>query len=243
MMTPLGGVENMESGETSVVSSRVTERVCEELREMIMDGRLAGGTRLKETALSRKVGTSRTPIREALVQLESEGLVVRMPHAGAIVRTLDERDVEDAFQLRALLEGYGAAYAAQRLTEEQIRELENLCDEMEGPLERGGDQRAVAYVLERNDRFHRIILEASGNRRLTVALRATMEIPRVYKSYYWYSEQERQRSFLYHRELIEAFRNRDPLWAEATMKSHVYAARDYLLTKLRKEGGRRLHSA
>jgi DNA-binding GntR family transcriptional regulator len=243
MMTPLGGVENMESGETSVVSSRVTERVCEELREMIMDGRLVGGTRLKETALSRKVGTSRTPIREALVQLESEGLVVRMPHAGAIVRTLDERDVEDAFQLRALLEGYGAAYAAQRLTEEQIRELENLCDEMEGPLERGGDQRAVAYVLERNDRFHRIILEASGNRRLTVALRATMEIPRVYKSYYWYSEQERQRSFLYHRELIEAFRNRDPLWAEATMKSHVYAARDYLLTKLRKEGGRRLHSA
>ena len=242
-MTPLGGVENMESGETGVVSSRVTERVCEELREMIMDGRLAGGTRLKETALSRKVGTSRTPIREALVQLESEGLVVRMPHAGAIVRTLDERDVEDAFQLRALLEGYGAAYAAQRLTEEQIRELENLCDEMEGPLERGGDQRAVAYVLERNDRFHRIILQASGNRRLTVALRATMEIPRVYKSYYWYSEQERQRSFLYHRELIEAFRNRDPLWAEATMKSHVYAARDYLLTKLRKEGGRRLHSA
>jgi DNA-binding GntR family transcriptional regulator len=226
-----------------VVSSRVTERVCEELREMIMDGRLAGGTRLKETALSRKVGASRTPIREALVQLESEGLVVRMPHAGAIVRTLDKRDVEDAFQLRALLEGYGAAYAAQRLTEEQIRELEHLCDEMEGSLGRGGDQRAVAYVLERNDRFHRIILEASGNRRLTVALRATMEIPRVYKSYYWYSDQERQRSFLYHRELIEAFRNRDPLWAEATMKSHVYAARDYLLTKLRKEGGRRLHSA
>ncbi len=184
-MTPLGGAENMESGETDVVSSRVTERVCEELREMIMDGRLAGGTRLKETALSRKVGTSRTPIREALVQLESEGLVVRMPHAGAVVRTLDERDVEDAFQLRALLEGYGAAYATQRLTEEQIRELEDLCDEMEGPLERGGDQRAVAYVLERNDRFHRIILEASGNRRLTVALRATMEIPRVYKSYYF----------------------------------------------------------
>ncbi len=210
---------------------------------MIMDGRLAGGTRLKETALSRKVGASRTPIREALVQLESEGLVARMPHAGAIVRALDERDVEDAFQLRALLEGYGAAYAAQRLTEEQIRELEHLCDEMEGPLGRGSDQRAIAYVLERNDRFHRIILEASGNRRLTIALRATMEIPHVYKSYYWHSEQERQRSFLYHRELIEAFRNRDPLWAEATMKSHVYAARDYLLTKLRKEGGRRLHSA
>ena len=226
-----------------MVSSKVAERVCDELREMILDGRLAGGARLKETALSREVGASRTPIREALVQLESEGLVVRTPHAGAIVRALDERDVEDAFQLRALLEGYGAAYAAQRLSEEQIRELEQLCDEMEGSPGRGSDQGAVAYVLERNDRFHRIILEASGNRRLTTALRATMEIPRIYRSYYWHSEQERQRSFLYHRELIEAFRNRDPLWAEATMKSHVHAARDYLLTKLRKEGGRRLHSA
>lgn len=229
--------------ETDVASSKVTERVCQELREMIMDGRLAGGARLKETVLSRKVGASRTPIREALVQLESEGLVMRTPHAGAIVRALDEHDVEDAFQLRALLEGYGAAYAAQRLTEEQIRELEHLCDEMEGPLGRGSDQRAVAYLLERNDRFHRIILEASGNRRLTIALRATMEIPHAYKSYYWHSEQERQRSLLYHRELIEAFRNRDSLWAEATMKSHVYAARDYLLTKLRKERRERLHPA
>ena len=164
-----------------MASSKVTERVCQELREMIMGGRLAGGIRLKETELSHKVRASRTPIREALVQLESEGLVVRMPHAGAVVRVLDERDVEDAFQLQALLEGYGAAYAAQRLTEEQIRELERLCDEMEGPLGRGSEQRAVAYVLERNDRFHRIILEASGNRRLTVALRATMEIPHVYK--------------------------------------------------------------
>ena len=89
-----------------MASSKVTERVCQELREMIMGGRLAGGIRLKETELSHKVRASRTPIREALVQLESEGLVVRMPHAGAVVRVLDERDVEDAFQLQALLEGY-----------------------------------------------------------------------------------------------------------------------------------------
>jgi DNA-binding GntR family transcriptional regulator len=222
---------------------KTTERICEALREMIADGRLPGGIRLKEMELAEKFDASRTPIHEALMQLQSEGLVVRLPNSGAVIRALDERDVEDAFQLRALLEGYGAALAAVRLSQAQIRELERLCEEMEGPRGQGQDQTTVAYLLERNAEFHRIILEASDNRRLIVALRTIMEIPRVYKSYYWHDERERQRSFLYHRELIEAFRNRDSLWAEATMKIHIHAVRDYLLTKLQKDRRERLHPA
>jgi DNA-binding GntR family transcriptional regulator len=155
-----------------------TECIWEALREMIMDGRLAGGIRLKEVELAEKFATSRTPIREALSQLQSEGLVDNLPNSVAMVKALDERNVEDAFQLRALLEGYGAVRAAQRLGEEQVRELERLCDEMEA-LHEGG-RVAIVEVLELNDRFHRIVLEASENRRLTVALRATMEILRVY---------------------------------------------------------------
>jgi DNA-binding GntR family transcriptional regulator len=127
------------------------------------------------------------------------------------------------------------------LEEKQIHELERLCGEMEALHEQ--NKVAIAEVLELNDRFHQIILEASENRRLTEALRAAMEIPRVYKSYYWRDKRETQRSFLYHRELIEAFRNQDPLWAEATMKSHVHAARDYLLARLREEREGRSRSA
>ncbi|HKC75367.1 MAG TPA: GntR family transcriptional regulator, partial [Chloroflexota bacterium] len=194
-----------------MAQSKVAERICDELREMIMDGRLAGGMRVTETMLATRLKVSRTPIREALVQLHIEGLVVRLPHSATIVRQLDEGEVEDAFQLRALLEGYGATRAAEYLTGAQIDELERLCDDMEAHHSHGPG--ALAHILERNDRFHQIIAEASGNRRLAAALRATMEIPRVYRSYYWYSDRERQRSFLYHREIIEAFRSRDPLWA------------------------------
>jgi len=216
-----------------VAQGKAAERICEELREMIMDGRLVGGARVTETDLATTLKVSRTPVREALVQLHTEGLVVRLPHSATIVRTLDESEVEDAFQLRALLEGYAALRAAERVSESQIGELERLCERME--QEEGNTPAAVTAVILDNDRFHQIILEVSGNRRLVVALRAAMEIPRVYRSYHWRSDRERQRSFLYHRELIEAFRRRDALWAEAAMKSHIHAARDFLRARLREE--------
>ena len=213
--------------------SPVAERVYQALHEAIMDGRFAGGARLKEVALAEQFNTSRTPIREALMQLERDGLIDLLPNRGAVVRSLSERDVEDAFQIRALLEGYGAAQAALRITEEQMQELEGICDEMEGPDGRGTSPEAIAFLLERNDRFHQIILAASGNSRLPSALSADMEIPYIYRTYYWYTDKERQRSFHYHRELVEAFRRRDMLWAESAMKSHVHAARNYLVARLR----------
>lgn len=214
---------------------KVAQRVYQRIREDIMSGRLPGGTRLKEVELAQQLDASRTPVREALVQLESEGLIVLLARRGAIVRMLGEKDVEDSFQLRALIEGFGAAQAAQRLTPKQIDELERLRAEMEGPQGQQQSPEAIAFLLEKNDRFHEIILEASGNSRLRSTLRAAMQIPRLYRTYHWSSMQERHRSFLYHRELVEAFRNRDPLWAEATMKSHIHAARDFLLATLRAE--------
>lgn len=213
--------------------SPFAERVYQALHEAIMDGRFAGGVRLKEVALAEQFNTSRTPIREALMQLERDGLIDLLPNRGAVVRSLSERDVEDAFQIRALLEGYGAAQAALRITEEQMQELEQICDEMEGPDGRGTSPETIAYLLERNDRFHQIILAASGNSRLPSALSADMEIPYIYRTYYWYTDKERQRSFHYHRELVESFRRRDMLWAESAMKSHVHAARNYLVARLR----------
>src|SRR5688572_587354 len=98
--------------EVTMPRAKVAQQVYHRIREAIMTGRLAGGTRLKEVELASQLDASRTPVREALVQLDSEGLVVLLPRRGAIVRSLSERDVEDAFQIRALLEGFGAAQAA-----------------------------------------------------------------------------------------------------------------------------------
>lgn len=217
-----------------------TERVYQYLRSAILDGQLVGGTRLKEVALADELATSRTPVREALVRLQRDGLVTVLPNRGTLVRLLTEHDIEDAFQLRALLEGFAAAQAASRLTPEQTDALDRLCDEMEEVGGTGQSADTIAFLLDRNDRFHAIIVEASGNQRLPTTLRAGMEIPRIYRTYYWYPLQERQRSFVYHRELVEAFRRRDTLWAEAAMKSHVHAARDFLVAKLREENALRL---
>jgi DNA-binding GntR family transcriptional regulator len=91
-------------GGLAVVYGRTTtEHIWEALREMILDGRLAGGARLKEVELAKEFGTSRTPIREVLLRLQSEELVDRLPNSGAMVKALDEHDVDGASQLRALL--------------------------------------------------------------------------------------------------------------------------------------------
>jgi DNA-binding GntR family transcriptional regulator len=198
-----------------------------------MTGRFIGGTRLKEMDLAVELKASRTPIREALMQLQSDGLVTLLPHRGAVVCPLTEKDVEDAFQLRALLEGYGASQAAHQITPAQVDSLERLCYEMERLPVRNHHPSNMARLLDFNDQFHRIVIQASGNCRIAIALRAVMEIPRVYRMYYWRADHERQRSFVYHREMVDAFRKGDALWAEATMKSHIHAARDYLLAKLR----------
>src|SRR2546426_12550534 len=86
------------------------------IREAIVDGRLAPGQRLKEEELARELGISRTPVREALLVLQSEGLVAAEPNRGATVRAHDAADLDDLHQLRALLEGYAARRAATRIT-------------------------------------------------------------------------------------------------------------------------------
>src|SRR5258708_26156425 len=93
------------------------------IREAILDGRLEPGSRLKEEELARELGISRTPVREALLILHSEGLIETTPNRGALVRTHDAEDLIDLYQLRALLEGYAAGQAATRISQTQLHHL------------------------------------------------------------------------------------------------------------------------
>src|SRR5437867_8366947 len=100
----------------------------EVIRQAILDGRLEPGRRLKEEELARELGISRTPVREALLVLQAEGLVDAAPNRGAVVRAHDAVDLDDLYQLRALLEGYAARRAASRITLNQIASLWASCD-------------------------------------------------------------------------------------------------------------------
>ena len=198
------------------------------IRGAIVDGRLAPGHRLKEEELARELGISRTPIREALLVLQAEGLVDATPNRGATVRSHTAQDLDDLYQLRALLEGFAARRAAARLTEEQLAELWASCDRFDGL-----DKSDIQEIVRENMVFHNTILDGAGSDRLGQMVKKTIELPLVYKSYIWYSPDQQRISAHYHRQIARALAAGDGERAELVMKEHVFEARDLLVAHVR----------
>lgn len=214
--------------EPEVLVRNASSAATELIRGAIVDGRLAPGQRLKEEELARELGISRTPIREALLVLQAEGLVMAAPNRGATVRSHTAQDLDDLYQLRALLEGFAARRAAARLTPDELTALHESCERFEGL---GDDD--VREIVRENVHFHNVILDASGSARLIDMVRKTIELPLVYKSYVWYSPDQRRISLHYHRQITRAFAARDGERAEMIMKEHVFEARDLLVAHVR----------
>ena len=198
------------------------------IREAIVDGRLPPGQRLKEEELARELGISRTPVREALLILQAEGLVDAAPNRGAVVRSHDGDDLEDLYQLRALLEGYAARRAASNISEAAVAGLWASCERFESLID--GD---VQELVKENLLFHNVILDASQSRRVAELVRKVIELPLVYRSYIWYSVEQRRISAHYHRQITKALDARDGERAEMVMKEHVFEARDVLVAQVR----------
>jgi DNA-binding GntR family transcriptional regulator len=229
----LGAVPRiLEDGETLVRNASLA--ATELIREAIVDGRLEPGSRLKEEELARELGISRTPVREALLMLQAEGLVEATPNRGAMVRAHTPEDLDDLYQLRALLEGHATRRAATRISPEEIERLRESCDRFEA-LDPDEDLREL---VRENLLFHDAILDAAGSARLAGMVRRVIELPLVYKSYIWYSPDQKRISAHYHRQLVNAFEARDADRAEFIMKEHIFEARDLLVGRLRDlEGG------
>lgn len=199
------------------------------IRQAILDGDLSPGERLKEEELAQRLGISRTPVREALLVLQTEGLVEASPNRGATVRAHDADDLDDLYQLRALLEGHAAHQAALRATDEVIAALRESCERFADAM-KGDDVRAI---VQENMFFHHSVLETAGSARLASMVRKVIELPLVYKSYIWYSPRERETSIQFHRQITHALELRDAERAERVMKEHVFAARDLLVAHVR----------
>ena len=214
--------------EQQPISRTASSAAAELIRRAIIDGRLEPGQRLKEERLAKEFGTSRTPVREALLMLQSEGLVESSPNKGSTVRAYRVDDLDDLYRLRALLEGYAARRAATRITPEQMTALEESCDRFEG-LRADED---LAELVRENFLFHSIILEAAGSERLASMVRQVIEMPLAYRSYIWYSDKQTRLSHHYHRQVTRALRQGDAERAEAIMREHVLEARDTLVAHL-----------
>jgi DNA-binding GntR family transcriptional regulator len=196
------------------------------IRQAILDGRLEPGSRLKEEELARELGISRTPVREALLMLQAEGLIETTPNRGAVVRTHDADDLIDLYQLRALLEGYAARQAATRVSEDELERLAESCDRFDAIADDD-----VRELVRENMWFHSAIHSAAASPRLSGMVRSVIELPLVYKSYVWYSPDQKRISAHYHHQITNALRLRDPDRAEALMREHVFEARDLLVAR------------
>jgi DNA-binding GntR family transcriptional regulator len=188
------------------------------LMEDILSGRLKPGEKLNISDISERLGVSRTPVREALKQLMSVGLVENIPHRSPFVKKLSIEEIIELYYIRAALEGVASRLAAQRLSGEQIEELERLCIQMEKKAQSG----KYDDFSEDNSKFHFLVYEATNSPRLKEMIfqyyrqceqyRAlVMELPGSYKEVC----QE-------HKNILDAFKKRDLDQADNFARQHHF---------------------
>ena len=193
----------------------------EALRERIAAGAVVPGEWLREHAVAASLGLSRTPVREALRLLAAEGVVELVHNRGARVVDWTPDDIDEAYRLRALIEGYGAGLAARRADAAAVAELRALQERYEHALDAG----TPAAPAQCNDDFHAAVLAASGSARLSALLAVVSSAPLVRRVLQGYGDDDRRRSILAHRDIILAVEHGDEHLATATMSSHILAAR------------------
>ena len=138
------------------------EVVFDSLREAIINGTLRPGERLMEIQMAEELGVSRTPVREAIRKLELEGFVVMMPRKGAYVAGISFKDIEDVFEVRASLEALASGLAAERITGEELEDLERILVRKKEII---ADSDLPAFV-ESDTQFHDSLYKCSRNQRL-----------------------------------------------------------------------------
>lgn len=204
--------------------SDVIARIHREIRQRILTGDLPSGTHLAAAEIANEFRVSRTPAREALLLLASQGFIDVIPNRGAYVRSWSREDIEEVFELRALLEPQAAWRAASRASAEDVAELEGLAEEMEeASRSRSASDRDRLAVL--NDLFHRRIANIAGGPRLERFINDTYELVLQAWTYGSFSDEDMARSMMHHRDLISAFRTGDAPLARSVMEGHILTAR------------------
>jgi DNA-binding GntR family transcriptional regulator len=186
------------------------------LRDRILTGRLRPGDRLDLDELTAEFGISRTPIREAVLELSYEGLVTVTPRSGVTVVGMTPRDAVDNFAILAALSGKAAEMATNRITPAGLAELRELAD-------------AIGHtddVVAANRHFHRALNEAARSPRLLTYLRQAVRV--VPSNYFELFPEQEQRSLHEHAELLDAMERGDGHAARSIAEAHVLTAGEAL---------------
>lgn len=195
-------------------------RVFQKIREDILTGVYKEHDELREVSIGEELGVSRTPVREALRQLELEGLVTIVPNKGAYVTGITPQDVRDIYKIRSLLEGLCARWATEHITGRQIEELEEIILLSEFHLRRKSAERAE-QVSELDGKFHKVLYEASNSRILEHVLSDFHKYVQMARMMSVGAKNRAERSIEEHRDILKAIKDKDPDKAERLANQHI----------------------
>ncbi len=194
------------------------------LLEDILDGNYSPGETLVESKLAEKLGVSRTPIREAIKQLELEGLVTSLPNRRVVVQGVTDKDIEDIYIIRREVEVLAARWAAINITKEELEELQNTFSLMEFYTEK----EDINQVQELDTQFHNIIFNASRSKQLKFILASSHQYIKKARVNSLKAPGRLKVALQEHKNILKAIESNDPDAAEEAMKWHVLSARNNL---------------
>jgi DNA-binding GntR family transcriptional regulator len=213
----------------------LVDHIAATLQARVLRGEIPSGARLRQEMLAAEFEVSRTPVREALRKLQADGIVELEPHRGAVVRKPDAREIREAYEVRAELEGFAAELAAERIQAQQLARLHEAArlfrlsiDELHAHRRAGGDgvPDAIQDWTHANDVFHLAVLDAAGNERLRRTLADLHRtIPRDLTSIVL-GENSRllEENIEQHSAILAAIEQLDPVAARRAMVEHVLSA-------------------
>ncbi|GHF35799.1 DNA-binding GntR family transcriptional regulator [Amycolatopsis bartoniae] len=202
----------------SPIHQRVADTVFEQLHERIVTGELAPGDRIDPTEVADSLGVSRTPVREAILRLEGQGLVERLPYRGVVVAGIDLTAAEDVAAMRIHLETLAVRTAVPRLTDEDLARMRRVNDEIREAV-RGADAQNSFRSLNRA--FHETLYRAAGSGTL---LRLVQDLSAQAERFRLHFDVRQGRAIEDHDRILDACDARDPAAAVAATRAHILGA-------------------
>lgn len=220
---------------TRIARRRAMDEVYDSLRQAILGHVFRPGDRLQVEEIAEKLGVSLTPVRHAIQQLATEGLIDIQPRSGTYVAKLSQRDVEETSQIRCALECLAGDLAVERITPKELHDIETVIRDMERPVESEEDRKRHEAD---NRRFHILLVRASGNQRLAEmyeSLNAHLQIARVHSEEQdWQSRLTQERGE--HEEIFRALEAGNGKRLRKALTAHIYRAKDALRKALEAGG-------
>jgi len=210
-------IVKVDFGDTGQQSNSLHSRVYNQIRNDILNGVYEPGESLVEMKLSEELGVSRTPVREALRQLELEGLVQSVPNRGVTVRGISQQDIQDIYTIRMMIEGLAARWAAEKITPEEMEELKEAVDLEEFYTVKHN----YSNLLQFDTRFHDIIFKASKSMPLMHTLSTFHSYVQKARKVSMSSPERAAAALEEHKAIMQAIIDRDADRAEKLMTEHV----------------------